>query len=160
MIREVHRLRNVDGQSFTLARYKPLRHITFQLKERLAKVATLLSMKTKIVTPRLEETRRWYCDLFGMSVLEEWNDPDDCGCILGLGKTPGEALLEIHRRITVSDYTGMSLQFRVDDVDRFHVPQEERFRSQGPESRPWDSRYLSFKDPNGISVVVFSGTSL
>lgn len=123
-------------------------------------MTALLSMKTKIVTPRVEATRDWYCDLFGLTVLEEWNEPNDCGCILGLHSIPGEALLEIHRKVKGSDYSGVGLQFRVDDVDAFAVPQDERFRSRGPITRPWGSRYLFFSDPNGISVVVFSGASL
>ena len=123
-------------------------------------MTALLSMKTKIVTPRMEATRDWYRDLFGLTVLEEWNQSNDCGCILGLRKTPGEALLEIHRSSRASDFSGMGLQFRVDDVDTFAVPEDERFRSRGPVIRPWGSRYLFFADPNGISVVVFSGSSL
>lgn len=123
-------------------------------------MTALLSMKTKIVTSRVEATRDWYRDLFGLTVLEEWNDPDDCGCILGLRSTAGEALLEVHRQASGSDYSGMGLQFRVEDVDAFVVPDDERFRPRGPVARPWGSRYLFFVDPNGISVVVFSGSSL
>ena len=123
-------------------------------------MTALLSLKTKIVTARLEETRDWYRDLFGLSLLEEWNEPDDSGCILGLRESPGEALLEIHRQPTDSDYSGVGLQFRVDDVDAFAVPDDEGFKPRGPVARPWGSRYLFLDDPNGIAVVVFSGTSL
>ena len=123
-------------------------------------MTALLSMKTKIVTRRVEATRDWYRDLFRLTVLEEWDEPNDRGCILGLHSVPGQALLEIHRQLKESDYSGVSLQFRVDDVDAFAVPEDERFRSRGPITRPWGSRYLFFSDPNGISVVVFSGSSL
>ena len=120
----------------------------------------LLSLKTKIVTPQVEETRDWYRDLLGLTVLEEWNDSDDCGCILGIRSVPGEALLEIHRCAGRSDFSGLGLQFRVDDVDAFAVPDDKRFRARLPVARPWGSRYLFFTDPNGIAVVVFSGNSL
>lgn len=120
----------------------------------------LLSMKTKIMTPRVAATRDWYRDLFGLTVLEEWNDLNDRGCILGLRGTAGEALLEIHHQSKGSDFSGMGLQFRVDDLDAFAAPQDARFRSRGPVIRPWGSRYLFFADPNGISVVVFCGSSL
>jgi catechol 2,3-dioxygenase-like lactoylglutathione lyase family enzyme len=123
-------------------------------------MVALLSIKTKIMTPRVVETRDWYRDLFGLTVLEEWNDCNGRGCILGLRSTPGEALLEIHSQSKECDFSGVGLQFRVDDVDAFVAPQDERFRSRGPVARPWGSRYLFFTDPNGISVVVFSGTSL
>ena len=71
-----------------------------------------------------------------------------------------EALLEIYYGERPFESSGLSLQFRVDDVDRFEVPDEPRYAHRGPEQRPWGSRYLFLIDPNGISVVVFSGTSL
>lgn len=120
----------------------------------------LLSLKTKIVTPRVEETRDWYVELLGLVVLEQWDEPGDRGCILGLGDAPGEALLELHRGDEVFDFGGLSLQFRVADVDRFEVPDSGRFPSRGPVDRPWGSRYLFLTDPNGAAVVIFSGTSL
>jgi hypothetical protein len=53
----------------------------------------------------------------------------------------------------------MGLQFRVDDVDAFAVPDDDRFRPRGPVARSWGSHYLFFTDPNGIPVIVFSGCS-
>ncbi|QNM83237.1 VOC family protein [Sphingomonas sabuli] len=123
-------------------------------------MTAVVSMKTKIVTPRVEATRDWYRDLFGLTVLEEWNEPNDCGCILGLHGTAGEATLEIYHGCRDYDFSGVGLQFRVEDVDAFAVPADDRFRARGPVSRPWGSRYLFLSDPNGISIVVFSGSSL
>ncbi len=119
-----------------------------------------LSLKAKLVTPHVEETRDWYVDLLGLAILEEWDEPGDRGCILGLQSTPGEALLEIYHGEEGTDFAGVSLQFRVADVDAFAVPDENRFRARGPLDRPWGSRYLFLTDPNGVSVVIFSGTSL
>ncbi len=119
-----------------------------------------LSLKTKLSTPLLVQTRDWYCDLFRLEVLEEWDEPADRGCILGLAGAAGEALLEIHYCDEPRSFAGLSLQFRVDDVEAFSVPDDERFPHRGPVARPWGSQYLFFSDPNGVSVVVFSGTSL
>ena len=119
-----------------------------------------ISLKTKIITPRLAETRDWYRDLLGLAMLEQWDEPADRGCILGFGGPDGEALLEIYFGPEDVDFSGLSLQFRVDDVDRFDIPDEARFARRGPEDRPWGSRYLFLTDPNGISVILYSGTSL
>lgn len=118
------------------------------------------SLKTKITTSRFDETRDWYRDLLHLQILEEWDEPDDRGCILGLGGSAREALLEVYFGEAPADFSGLSLQFRVTDVDRFPIPSEPRFATRGPEDRPWGSRYLFLTDPNGISVVIFSGTSL
>lgn len=119
-----------------------------------------LSLKTKLSTPKFEETRDWYRDLLRLDVLEEWNEAADRGCILGLASADGEAFLEIYQCDEPLSFVGLSLQFRVKDVDAFAVLDEERFRHVGPVDRPWGSKYLFFIDPNGVSVVVFSGTSL
>lgn len=119
-----------------------------------------ISLKTKITTPRFEETRDWYRDLFGLAVLEEWDEPRDRGCILGFSGPDSEALLEIYYAPAEAPFDGLSLQFRVPDVDRVAIPDEPRFARRGPEDRPWGSRYLFLSDPNGIAVVIFSGTSL
>jgi catechol 2,3-dioxygenase-like lactoylglutathione lyase family enzyme len=120
----------------------------------------LISLKTKIITPRLSETRDWYRDLFGLPLLDEWDDPYDRGCILGVGGPDGQAFLEIYYAPTEAQFDGLSLQFRVEDIDSFGIPNDGRFPHRGPEDRPWGSRYLFFTDPNGISVIVFSGGSL
>lgn len=123
-------------------------------------MASLVSLKTRLITPLLAQTRDWYCDLFQLEVLEEWNEPDDRGCILRVLGAAGDAYLEIYHGDAALNFDGLSLQFRVDDVKTFTVPNDERFACRGPEDRPWGSQYLFFSDPNGVSVVVFSGTSL
>jgi len=119
-----------------------------------------ISLKTKIITPQLVETRDWYRDLLGLAVLEQWDEQNDKGCILGFGGPNSEALVEIYFGEAQADFSGLSLQFRVDDVDLLDIPDEPRFARRGPEDRQWGSRYLFLTDPNGISVVLFSGTSL
>ncbi|WP_162888203.1 VOC family protein [Sphingomonas mesophila] len=123
-------------------------------------MAVPLSLKTRLSTPLLEATRDWYRDLLGLSVLEEWDEPGDRGCILGLAGADGEAFLEVHRCEDSRDFAGVSLQFRVADVAQFQIPDDPRFAHRGPIARPWGSTYLFFTDPNGVIVVVFSCDSL
>lgn len=120
----------------------------------------ITSLKTKLITQRFEETREWYRELLGLFLLEEWNEPDDRGCILGFGGERSEALLEIYQGQPEFDFSGLSLQFRVEDVDDFKAPEDPRFAFRGPVERPWGSRYLFFSGPNDVSVVIFSGSSL
>lgn len=119
-----------------------------------------LSLKTKITTPRLAETVAWYRDLLGMEVAEQWDEPNDRGCILALSGGRGEAFLEIYEGPAVSGFSNVSLQIRVEDLAPFRDLSDTRFHSRGPVDRPWGSQYLFFTDPNGISVVLFSGTAL
>ena len=118
------------------------------------------SLKTKITTPLLAETVAWYRDLLAMEIVEQWCEPGDQGCILALSNGKAEAFLEIYQGPEAGDLSNLGLQFRVDNVAAFKAPDEPRFESSGPFGRPWGSSYLFFTDPNGISVVLFSGSSL
>lgn len=137
----------------------PVRWQARELAERLTEMTNILGLETKLTTPRFEETRDWYRDLLGLSLLEQWDEPGDKGCILGFAESGNQAFLEIYAGEQSSDFTGLSLQVRIENVDRFPIPADDRFNHRGPEDRPWGSRYLFFTDPNGVSVVLFSGSS-
>jgi catechol 2,3-dioxygenase-like lactoylglutathione lyase family enzyme len=114
------------------------------------------SLKTKITTARLAETRDFYIGCFGMRVVEEWREENDAGCILELGGGR-QALLEIYEGPQPGDFSGLSLQFRTDDLAGFRASVPPEVEVRGPVERPWGSTYLYLTDPNGISVVVFEG---
>ncbi len=117
---------------------------------------TVLSLKTKITTPRFAETIAWYRALFGLAEVEAWDQPGDKGSIFALPGGGNEALLEIYDGPT-ADFAGFSLQFRTDDLDGFHAAIAGRFESRGPINRAWGSRYLYLTDPNGISIIIYEG---
>ena len=114
------------------------------------------SMKTRITTPAIAETCAWYRRLFGMAVAESWSEPGDVGAILAFRDGAGEALLEIYEGPAV-DFSGLSLQFRVDDLEAFRRALPADLPYGGPNRRPWGSTYLYLRDPNDIMVVVFEG---
>jgi catechol 2,3-dioxygenase-like lactoylglutathione lyase family enzyme len=115
------------------------------------------ALKTKIITPMLVQTREFYITCLGMRVVEEWNEEDDVGCILALANGGREALLEIYEGKQAHDFSGLSLQFRTDDLSAFRANLPRSIACRGPVARPWGSNYLYLTDPNGISVIVFDG---
>lgn len=116
-----------------------------------------LTLKTKISTPEYESTRRFYETVFAMTVVEEWNDPDDLGVILALPGGRQEAFLEIYYVSEPAGLDGVSLQFRVARLDDFMAGLPDGTDYEGPVERPWGSTYLYLHDPSGIQVVVFEG---
>lgn len=116
-----------------------------------------VALKTKIITPNLDETREFYVACLGMRVVEAWRQVNDTGCILALAGGEGEALLEIYEGSQVDGFGGLSLQFRTDDLAEFRNFLPTGVQVRGPVKRPWGSTYLYLTDPNGISVVVFEG---
>ena len=115
------------------------------------------SLKTKITTRRLVDTRAFYESLFGLTVVEEWDEPGDKGVILQFPGGHREALLEIYDGESTDDFVGLSLQFRVDDLETFIASLPAGVSFEGPNRRPWGSTYLYLRDPNQIQVIVYEG---
>ncbi|HVH37216.1 MAG TPA: VOC family protein [Sphingomicrobium sp.] len=116
---------------------------------------SILSVKTKIICPNWRETAAFYRDHFAMEVVEEWDEAGDKGVVLGLAGRR-EALLEVYDGPR-HDLSGISLQFRVADVDSFAGILPQTLERDGPTDRPWGARYLIFHDPAGVRIIVYSG---
>lgn len=118
----------------------------------------LLSIKTKIWTTNVDATKSFYQQLFDLVVVEEWDDPDDTGVILSPSKDDLSALLEIYFGEEKRAHSGLSLQFRVNDLAVF----ENKLIAlgdidyRGPVERPWGSEYIYLTDPNNIDVIVYA----
>ena len=116
-----------------------------------------LSLKTKISTPKYLATRQFYEQIFGMTVAEEWDEPGDLGAILALPQGRQEAFLEVYHADQPSSFDGLSLQFRVENLDAFVATLPGDLPFEGPTPRPWGSTYLYLRDPNDIQIIVFEG---
>ena len=115
------------------------------------------SLKSKIITSKLDETRDFYQSLLGLEIAEEWNEPGDVGCILAFPDGKREAFLEIYLGNQAPDYSGFSLQFRTADLAGFRDSLPDDVPVRGPTVRPWGSTYLYLTDPNGVAIVIFEG---
>ena len=117
-----------------------------------------IAIKTRIDTDKFTETRAFYVDILGLEVLSEWDDGDDKGCILGFSASGTTGFLEIGRSETPAvGLEGLSLQFRVIDIEVFAKSLAGKWPFEGPVTRPWGSTYLYLDDPNGISIIIFEG---
>lgn len=116
-----------------------------------------VALKTRIATGRFEDTRAFYQQIFGLEEIEAWDSPGDRGVILGLRGGQREALLELWEGDAPADYSGLSLQWKVPDVNAFRAALPGDMQVEGPTRRPWGSTYLYLRDPNGILVIVYDG---
>ena len=131
---------------------------SFGLQTANADDIPLTGLKTRIETPLSEECRVFYTKYLGMKVLDSWDESGDKGVILGLGSSAqGEAYLEIAYAETPKSHEGISLQFRVRDLDAVAKKLRGKLQFRGPEERPWGSRYLYLEDPSGIHVILYEG---
>ena len=116
-----------------------------------------MSLKFKISTPFFEQSVEFYRQVLGMHLVEEWDSPGDKGAIMGLSGGHDEALLEIWYSEEKQDFSGLSLQFRIENLADFVNALPESVDYDGPRPRPWGSTYLYLRDPSDILVVVYEG---
>jgi catechol 2,3-dioxygenase-like lactoylglutathione lyase family enzyme len=125
------------------------------------------SLKTMLRCGDFEGTRRFYTELLGLQVVEEWNDPGDRGCILRFGA--GQGFLELLH--AGPDEVGdpafaqrvandkIEIQIHVASIDTWVKRLEGRVPFEGPVRRPWGNRYLWIRDPEGLRIALFQGPS-
>ena len=118
----------------------------------------MTGLKTRIETTRFQECVDFYIQHLGMKVLQSWDHNSDRGAILGFTSAElGEAFLEIAYNEKPRHFDGLSLQFRVRELDQVVNRLNGVIDFRGPEPRPWGSKYLFLTDPNDISVIIYEG---
>ena len=133
-------------------------NLSFGSQATFAGDLSMTGLKTRIETRFFQESIAFYSEHLGMTVLESWDDNGDKGVILGLGSSAeSEAFLELAYVETRRTFEGISLQFRVHDLDVFVDRLRGRLEFHGPEERPWGSKYLYLEDPTGVQVILYEG---
>lgn len=128
----------------------------------------VLSLKTILRCRDLATSRRFYVELLGLDVVEEWADPGDEGCILGFGT--GGGFLELlavdldhpkHQPASADLVANdkVQLQIQVDSVDAWFERLDGSIEMEGPVTRPWGNRYLWIRDPDGVRLALYQGPS-
>ncbi len=119
----------------------------------------LVALKIRIDTERFAESRKFYSEILGLQILEEWDDDGDVGCILGFSSDGSTGFLELSESDSTAEgpADALSLQFRTPDIQATAESLAGRWKFEGPVERPWGSTYLYLTDPDGISVILFEG---
>ena len=103
-----------------------------------------------------------------LEVQQEYDDGDGSrGVIYRLGESTNRAYLEISEILESHDYyqEAFSQKFDNDKLD-LQIPcsgidewaqrlSEHNWPSRGPVPRPWGSRYLYLRDPDGLQIILF-----
>jgi catechol 2,3-dioxygenase-like lactoylglutathione lyase family enzyme len=123
------------------------------------------SLKVVIRCGDIQASRRFYGDILGLDVTDEWDEPRGAGCILSLGTS----LIELHE-MTPKDHRfdpEMREPVRVDKIDvQFAVADLEpwlerlagRWDHGEPKTQPWGERTVRLRDPDGILITIYAKT--
>jgi glyoxylase I family protein len=110
----------------------------------------------------LPASRRFYADVLGLPVVEEWDQEEGKGCIVAVGDAQLE-LCEVppswegyrpaYDQTVANDK--VALQLRTDSVSDWVQRLAGRWEFEPPIDRPWGHRYLYLRDPDGLKVALF-----
>ena len=129
---------------------------------------SLLSLKTAIRTRDLEAAKAFYTQILDLEIEEEFDDGNGSrGCILRIGPPQSNAFLELSEISQAHSYyqrafseklenDKIDLQIRTLNVDYWASRlKESSWEAWGPADRPWGSRYLYLKDPDGLQIIIY-----
>lgn len=135
--------------------------------EKLPDHTALLSLKTVIRTKDLKASKNFYTQILGLAIQEEFDGSDGSGgCILRFGPEGSNAFLEIsaiakdhyYYQAPFSDSLQndkMDIQLRTENVDFWAERLNGKWEARGPVDRPWGSRYLYLRDPDGLQIIIY-----
>ena len=113
------------------------------------------AIKTRIETALFDETLDFYRSIIGLRVVDQFEESP--GAILSVSDELSEGFLEIAFSETPRTASEVSLQFRTPDINQFVEGIFGKVEYKGPQYKPWGSKYVYMKDPNGVSVIVYEG---
>ena len=110
-----------------------------------------------VPTSDFDGSVRFYRDVLGLAVHDAWDQDDGRGTILVATGTGMVELLEDD----AADRSSARIAWEVDAVDALHrrlvgldVP-----IVAAPADQPWGHRNLTFLDPNGVTITLFTVTA-
>ncbi|MEM9686503.1 MAG: VOC family protein [Bacteroidota bacterium] len=125
----------------------------------------LLSLKTVIRTKDFDASKHFYTRILNLEIVEEYHG-ENRGCIMRFGNRESNAFLELseipenhyyfnasfHRYV---ENDKIDIQLKTDSVDDWADHLKEKWEARGPVDRPWGSRYLYLRDPDGLQLIIY-----
>ena len=127
------------------------------------------AIKTTIRCFDLDLSRRFHTATLGLTLVEEWDQPEGRGCILHhagrdgryleLSREPPRTDLDVKGSPTAPTGELVELQWKTPCLDAWVRHLSGRCEVEGPVDRPWGNRYRWLRDPDGLRIAIFEGRS-
>lgn len=127
----------------------------------------LSDVKTVIRTKDFEASKKFYSEILGLKIVEEYSEEKGVqGCILRIGKNSSSSFIEIsaihpdHYYFNSSfgkniENDKIDLQIKTNSIDYWENYLKGKWKARGPVDRPWGSRYLYLRDPDGLQIIIY-----
>ncbi len=129
----------------------------------------LASLKSVIRTKKFDAAREFYHSILELEIVEEYDDGNGSrGCILSL--QGAGAFIEISEIKPNHSYyqsafnksiesDKIDIQIRTNTIQYWASKLEGIWESRGPIDRPWGSKYLYLRDPDGLHIIIYEEKS-
>ena len=127
----------------------------------------LSDVKTVIRTKDFTASKKFYSEILGLKIVEEYNGEKGVkGCILRFGQSESNSFIEISAINSDHYYFDSSfgkniendkidLQIKTNSIDYWENYLKGKWEARGPVDRPWGSRYLYLRDPDGLQIIIY-----
>ncbi len=127
----------------------------------------LVNLKTTIRVRDFDASIQFYSSVLQFNIVEEYDDENGSrGCILRIGSEESNAFIEVSEIEPKHSYFNPSFKkpFLNDKIDlqiktgsmEFWVERLQKlWKARGPVDRPWGSKYLYLKDPDGLQIIIY-----
>jgi catechol 2,3-dioxygenase-like lactoylglutathione lyase family enzyme len=127
----------------------------------------LVSLKTVIRTKDFVASKKFYTQILNLKIVEEYDGEKGVrGCIFRIGRQDNNAFLEISE-IDMDHYyfdtsfnkniknDKIDIQIKTDSIGYWADHLKGRWKVEGPVDRPWGSKYLYLRDPDGLQIIIY-----
>ncbi|MBL4905665.1 MAG: VOC family protein [Flavobacteriaceae bacterium] len=126
-----------------------------------------MSLKTVIRTKDFTACKKFYTQVLQLEIVEEYDDGDGSkGVILRFGDKNSNAFLEIseikhqnsyHQKAFDNNFENdkAGIQIETTDISYWSNHLQEFWEARGPIQRPWGSKYLYLRDPDGLQIIIY-----
>ncbi len=127
----------------------------------------LVSLKTTIRVKDFETSKMFYTTILNCKIVEEYDDNNGSrGCILRIGSEESNAFVEISEIEPKHDCFNSSfkkdflndkidLQIKTNSIEYWAEKLQNLWKVRGPIDRPWGSKYLYLRDPDGLQIIIY-----
>lgn len=124
------------------------------------------SLKLTLRCKDYQASRRFYHEILGLHILDEWEEPGGKGCIFGVDQDGIGGQFEIYEmnqkdtryqsafsKPLVTDK--LDLQLKTSSLDYWIASLNNAWPIEGPEILPWGHRWIKLRDPDNFLIAIY-----
>lgn len=130
-------------------------------------MSNFIGQKTTIRTRDFKKAKDFYTNILQCTIIENYDDGDGIrGCIMQVGDSTSSAFIELSEITAKHSYfqepfkkvfanDKIDLQIQTTSIVYWAERLNQLWKVKGPIDRPWGSKYLYLRDPDGLQIIIY-----